>query len=343
MFSSALNRLFIKWNLPFGVHQVSGSPIARTWGRSSIDHSITNHAAMARLVPTRVYRVSDMSDHWPIRVWLRNSIETTDTFILEASEDNIKRKIPIKQLQNDAHKFLNHNYWDALLEAPVDSPAQLNSLASAFIDVTQDVSKTVSPAPLATSDRKPKIVYPRALDRLLTEKRLRYHQYINHHGTKQSKGRRYGVYAVAASAARKALKAYQAERWQESIRSGVERFAFGESRQGWKWLKGIGQLNPPRVTSTPLRSPSGELLMDPEQITNRWKEQYSALASDCTGNSLSPSKWQTPLYASISHPELPINHGPTWSDFYDVISTLKKNKASGSDRISCRSLSADHV
>lgn len=333
MSPSALNKLFIQWDLPFGVQQVSGSPITRTKSFASLDHIVVNQAAMARLGPTRVCRVSDMSDHWPISVWLRDSIENTDTHIPEQSVDMPRRKFPIKQLQKVAPNFLNHNYWDALLEAPIDSPERLNSFTESFVKITESVSSSVTPTSLTTNNRHSSFAFPRVLDRLLTEKRLRYQQYLSAPTQGQSKNRRYGVYAAAKLAARNALRAYQAERWQESIRSGVERFASGETKQGWKWIRGIGQLNPPRPHTTPLRAPSGELLMDPAQITDRWREHYGALASDCTGNSLSPSKWESSPYASIPHLELPINQTPSWFEIYEVIKSLKKNKAYGSDRI----------
>lgn len=332
MSSSKLNRLFLEWNLPFGVQRTSGSPITRVSSSSCIDHVVANHAAMARLGPTRICRVSDLSDHWPISVWLRDTLEVEDTPIPDLTDKPSRGRIPIKQITKQPLKFLDHNYWDALLEAPVDSPALIDQYTESFVKTVENISSELQPNAHSPS-AQPRFAFPKALDRLLIEKRLRYHEYTSEHASKNKRKSRYGVYAAAATAARNALRAYQAARWQESIHSGVERFVSSDTRMGWRWLKQIGHITPSRPPNPPLQSPSGELLMDPELLTDRWKEHYRALASDCTGNSMSPSRWHHPLYASIPHPELPINHAITWLEIYTVIKELKKHKASGSDRI----------
>ncbi|KAG1091935.1 hypothetical protein G6F42_019315 [Rhizopus arrhizus] len=88
---------------------------------------------------------------------------------------------------------------------------------------------------------QPRFAFRKALDRFLIKKRLRYYEYASTYALANNKRkRRYGVYAAAATAARNALRAYPAAKWQESIHSGVERFVSSGTRLGWRSLKQIG-------------------------------------------------------------------------------------------------------
>lgn len=321
-----VKRLIRKWGLPLELIPITGSPLTRVTGRTSsdIDHLLVNWQASSCVGPARVRRWHDLSDHWPVFAPLRPS--NVSSLPITPAAPRIRKN----HIINFKDPIIHHNYWAPLESLTITDSDSLNQLCTQFTSTAKAVLRDQD-LYTAQADRKAYNL-PGKVQRALRAKAKAYQQWHTAaHVGRPSKSSRTGkAYYRAKKKAQRLLKAHRRESWAQFITKGCTHFINHNGKEGWNWLNGL--CTPPRTRSTvaPVKAADGELLVDPPSILSRWREHYAALASDVTGNSRDPSKWNLPP-SPLSFDLRAVNDPLQWWELLLAIKEMKNGKASGPD------------
>jgi hypothetical protein len=284
----------------------------------------------------------DISDHCVVthcRKW--EVVEDATPSAANPQSDNSEKLIiDRKVLKENRHRIAFHNYWQPLSQE-MDNMDNVDELTSKFVETSYRVLDNVEVRKTATTRRKT-VFTPHFLKRrLLRLNAMREAVNLNRQGGNPGNPdelRR--AYLRQKKQVRKEIREYSKGKWLESIRSAVKNLKGSNSAQAWHWLKRcIGKGKEASNESVkPIANEDGRLLLDADEIKDRWARHFQALAADPTGHSRDKSYWENSVefnpsknidQAGRNRLDADIN----WAEMREALEAAKRNKATGMDML----------
>lgn len=291
----------------------------------------------------------DISDHCVVthcRKWESGSVPNNGTLSQSShSENNEKLTIDRNTLKERTRSIAFHNYWQPLSQE-MDNMDNCDDLTSKFVETSYRVLENVEVRKRVTSQRKT-VFTPHFLKRkLIRLNRLREAAY----NTQSGQGRNPGsnpnnndlrqAYLRQKKQVKKEIRDYSRKKWLDSIRTAVKNLKGSNSALSWRWLKRcIGKGKESSNDSVkPITHEDGRLLLDSDEIKDRWARHFQALAADPTGHSRDKSYWENSVTFNPSKilPQEDVSkleEDITWREMKEALVAAKRNKATGMDEL----------
>ena len=303
-----------------------------------IDHFVTFNErlfASEHANETVIRSKWDISDHCVIshcrkwRVSAESSVQTPHV------EDNEKIIIDRKELKAKRHEIAFHNYWQPLSVA-MDNIENADDLTSTFVEESYKVLDSVE-VRKRSNRRRREAFTPHFLKRkIIRLNRIRDAVFGSGYVTPEEKS----AYLSEKKSLKKEMQDYSKGRWLESIRQAVKNLKGTNSAQAWKWLKHcIGKEKEPMSDLVkPIAHENGTLLLDADEVRERWARHFQALAADPTGHSQDKSYWENEVTFNPSKQILPedqsrLDSDIEWIEMAEALRVAKNNKATGLDML----------
>jgi exonuclease III len=310
----------------------SGSSLTfhrRAKGVSGIDYVLSS--SPAGFGKCRVCRSHDASDHWPVTVTL-----SLDAPALEETKRSRKRLLaPKDRVQFEAIPV--HNKFQVLADTLGEAAAEnIDDIAQSFVDTCYEVAADVGAFEDKSKSSKPPketAFISHEARRLIAKKRAKYAM-LNPYMTDEELDLAYKDYLRARKECHKVVRQERKEKWLSSVEEGLSLAHAGKFKYFWRWIKSFWEQSS-RTAVTPIQDPeSGELLVTPEEIAQKWAEHYGGLAADVTGHSRDREYWARKMEGVEQLSTLRCcDHDITWSEVNSILINKDANKAPGLDGI----------
>ena len=285
----------------------------------------------------------DISDHCVVthcRKWEVVGGGATPSAANSQSDNSEKLIIDRKVLKANQHRIAFHNYWQPLSQE-MDNMDNVDELTAKFVETSNRVLDNVEVRKVVTTNKKT-VFTPHFLKRkLLRLNAMREAANQSRHGGNSGDPDELrNTYLRQKKQVRKEIRDYSKEKWLESIRSAVKNLKGSNSAQAWNWLKRcIGKGKEASNESVkPITNEDGRLLLDADEIKDRWARHFQALAADPTGHSRDKSYWENSVafdpskriaQDGVNQLDSDIN----WGEMREALSAAKRNKATGMDML----------
>lgn len=349
-----LSELLAKWDLGLKIVNISGSPDTFHRGmqmRSAIDHWVVSASSSSPRDAT-VKRNYDISDHWPVVTKLTCPLSSA------ASEALVPECTMVRERLGSlaAEAVTNHNRFAALLSLMDDSDdddlpdvmgaqneaaenseltakARLDKLSEDFVKTSWEVAKDLKVVKTHRPVTRASKMRPDCLSvesRAAIRKRRNAWKEVmvaaesNDPATLKIK---FQKHKEAMAVCRESIAADRRADWAAFLESGVAQHQ--NSRLYWRWIKKVCGKSGARKGVIPVRDESGNLLLDPEEISKCWGRHYERLSQDVTGHSKDEAFWAD-KFSSAPLPELKgLETSPSWKEVNSIIHSLNTAKAPG--------------
>ena len=281
----------------------------------------------------------DISDHCVIshcRRWESNPAPGQSN-----TENNEKLAIDRKELKENVRRIAFHNYWEPLSQQ-MDNMDSADEITSKFVETSYKVLEDVNVRKRVTASNRRTVFTPHCLKRkLLRLNRLRdvaKESALGRIPDNPDDARR--TYLRHKKQVQREIHEYSRKRWLDSIRTAVKNLKGSNSALAWKWLKRcIGkEMDSSNETVKPIAHEDGRLLLDADEVKDRWARHFQGLAADPSGHSRDKSYWETSV---VFNPSKQLPHASVgtlegviqWAEMKTALSAAKKNKATGMDTL----------
>jgi hypothetical protein len=344
-----LQRLSRDWPGIFQISRNEGDlPTVRRTGGRTVDHVCFRACdQVAELMPlSRVLQDWDLSDHYPVvsRVpsMKRRPQGIAPAATPERSKPRPRIRVPDKE---ESAAICNDNRWSLLADDAAEADAELdkdaaltklNAQAAELQNVCHTIAKEME---LHNSTRQsgPSVV-PTKLRRSINTRRKAWRKVLRmlkdpeaHDVELEEAEERHSECRKRTS---KLITKFRRRLWQKRVAKAHANLLHNP-KQFWKWASYTAKWNLKSAAGgiQPIMNAAGELVVTLPEILEAWRSHFKRLATDVTGNSQHPEKWQAIAEDETLGPLPNIDGDITKEDIWRCVGRMKKHSAPGSDGI----------
>jgi hypothetical protein len=342
-------RLARAWPGTFEVLRNEGeAPTVRRDSGRTVDHMcfFANGLLPAgeSMRPPAVLGDWDISDHYPVVGSLPALLRQAPAAPPPAPTARRQARI---QCPTESQKFdiIESNRWEALAQDAADADAELEgdkerssicrksqALLACCHAVTKDLSLHQVPP------REGPSCVPMSIGRVINHRRKAFRRLRRAKADPLAHdveiAELHTAHAVAAQQAMRATKMFRRRLWHKRIRK-AHCALLHNPRQFWRWasLTARWNLKASAAGIQPVRDRAGVLQTTlPEQL-EVWRTHFGDLASDVTGNSQDPGRWQTIAQDTTLCALDGLDDDFTLADVWKALQGMKTHRAPGGDGI----------
>ena len=342
-------RLARTWPGTFEILSNAGDvPTVRRDGGRTVDHMCLFANGLLppgeRMLPPDVLADWDISDHYPVVGSLPALLHQA---VPLAPPTPARRRQTRIQCPTEAqkHAVIDSNRWEALADdaaaadAELAGDEQLASINRQSKDLLACCHSVATDLDLhQVPPREGPSCVPKSLGKVINHRRKAFRRLrrakedpLAHDVEIEALHVSHGIAAKQAS---QATKLFRRKLWHKRVRK-AHCALLHNPRQFWRWasLTARWNLKASAAGIQPVRGQDGELKTTlPEQL-EVWRTHFGNLATDITGNSQDPSRWQA-IAEDTSLPALPnLDDDFRMEDVWKALQGMKTHRAPGFDGI----------
>ena len=307
---------------------LSRFPTSRVVTPKSIDHFIGSQAANLLCKKARVLRRYPMSDHRPVRLRFRKSIE-----LPKATKETQKVRVNVDVCRQKGEKLVMHNRWSDLTNETGEPEGEdLEDLVNKFSKTLDSVTKSLG-IKETVGDHKRHL--PRGLRDALRKYKSLGKRLVKATEKADDTQMLAMKYQRAQARFKKLMKAHERKEKERKYKRISDSFEANDHKGVWTQIKSITGQATQGDAPHPVRDKEGRLRTDLCDILNVQKEHYkNVMQYDPDNLAMNEEYWATKEIHFERGEDLEgLNGDLEWTEVILAIRRMRRNTAPGKDGV----------